>query len=101
MEVALHNFWLERVFCGSLLIDLDTKARTCWQGDKAIFDLDRLVEYLVAPGHIAADRLLNQPVGRSQGEVDGGGGSDRAIGVVGRHRDRVGLGHSSDLTSLP
>src|SRR5262249_34676721 len=69
VEVALHRLGLERIPGRGLLIYVDAQAGADRRGDIAVDNLDRIGDHLVAPGHIIADRLLDQPVRRCQREV--------------------------------
>jgi hypothetical protein len=103
VERALRQLLLEGVLRDLLLVELDPQPRLRVGADDAPGALgdEALADDVLAPGHVAVDRLADHVARLREAELERGRRADGTLRVVGRERDAVRLGERGDAFGAP
>jgi len=96
MERGHGYFRRKGVFGGLFLVDLDAEAGRSGRLGEAFFEHEGICDYIIAPGNVVADHLLNQIIRRGETDVQRGCCADWSSGIVASDRDLIRFSHGCD-----
>ena len=102
IEDPLRDLLFKRVLARFVLVDFDAESRPFVRSHDTAFPLGHITfaDDVRPPRDIGVDGFADDVAGLGKSEFKRGGGADRALGIVGREGDAVGLRQGGDAAGF-